>query len=99
MATLKRLESRTNDPQEGGFLATFPSGVSKVVAWRHGAPITPTVDAAKDYTARVLDALMREGRIDDADRTNWASFAAGVQRIVSDWNEALLRSLRTVGNA
>lgn len=82
--TLQRLES--DDKRHGGVVLTFPSGAAKSVTWSTGEPIHPPLDAAKGYAAQVLDALMREGRIDDADRTNWASVVAAMVRLIEDFN-------------
>lgn len=66
---------------------TFPSGHAINVHWDSGAPIYPTLDAAKEYAAKVLQTLLDTGRQDDAERTNWASVTAAIQRIVSDFND------------
>jgi len=97
MTTLQRLESTANDATIGGFVVTFPSGCSKVVHWQAAEPITPLRDAAKKYAAAALQTCIDEDRRDDADRTNWASVTAAVQRIVSDWNDKLREAQR--GNA
>jgi hypothetical protein len=85
--TLHRLESAASDPCAGGLLVTFPSGVRKTLAWRHKGEVDE-LGMAKDLAARALDSCLRERRIDDAERTNWASFAAGALRIVRDWARA-----------
>lgn len=87
MTTLHRLESAASDPCAGGLLVTFPSGARKVLAWRHQGDVDE-MGLAKDLAARALDSCLREGRPEDADRTNWASFAAGALRIVKDWARA-----------
>lgn len=83
--TLQRLEA--DDATVGGFRITFPSQHALNVSWRNEAPIYPTLDAAKEYTSKVLQSLLDTGRNDDAERTNWPSVTAAVQRIISDWNE------------
>lgn len=89
MTTLHRLESATSDPCAGGILVTFPSGSRKTLAWRCSAgDAIDHLGMAKELAARALDACMREGRADDAERTNWASFVAGAQRMVRDWDQA-----------
>jgi hypothetical protein len=87
MTTLQRLES--SDPRTAGIALTFPSGACKAIQWTTDKPISPTLDAAKEYAAVVLDALMREGRIDDAERTNWASCTAAIKKHLEDFNDAL----------
>jgi len=82
-------ESTTYEPNVGGFVAEFPSGAMKSVAWRTGAPIEPTIDAAKKYTADLITALQKEGLSDDLNRTNWTSAVAAIQHIISQWNEKL----------
>lgn len=84
--TLVRLES-PNDKLVGGLAITYPSGVCKSGVWRSEAPIQDTMQAAKDYAARFLQNCLDERRIDDAERTNWASVTAAIQRIVNDWND------------
>lgn len=78
----------------GGFAISFPSGACKSVTWKSEAPIQDTLAAAKQYAASVLQACMDERRIDDAERTNWASVTAAIQRIVQDWNEGARARLR-----
>ena len=76
------------DPEVAGFVVEFPSGNRKSVAWRSKAPITPALDAAKEYAAELLAARSSEpGGMDDVNRTNWASVTAAVQRIITDWND------------
>lgn len=76
------------DPDVAGFVVEFPSGTRKSVAWRSKAPITPALDAAKEYAAELLAARSSEpGGMDDVNRTNWASVTAAVQRIIMDWND------------
>ncbi len=76
------------DPETAGFIVEFPSGTRKSIAWKSQAPITPTLDAAKEYAAKLLAARSSEpGGMDDVNRTNWASVTAAVQRIISDWND------------
>jgi hypothetical protein len=88
MTTLQRLES--DDLRTAGIALTFPSGACKAIQWTTDKPIAPTLDAAKEYAAAVLDALMREGRIDDAERTNWASCTAAIKKHLEDFNDALI---------
>lgn len=75
--------------EEGGFLIFFPSGTTKKVAWRSASPITPTIEAAKKYTAQVLDELLKAQAMHDVDRTNWVSVIAAIQKIISDFNDKL----------
>lgn len=76
------------DPETAGFVVEFPSGTRKSVAWRSRAPITPALDAAKEYAAKLLAARSSElGGMDDVNRTNWASVTAAAQRIIMDWND------------
>lgn len=98
MTSLIRLES-PNDALVGGFAITYPSGCTKSVVWRSEAPIADTFQAAKEYAARTLQNCLDERRIDDAERTNWASVTAAIQRIVSDWSDIRRRQLyATVDN-
>jgi hypothetical protein len=84
---MKLWPAENDDPLVGGFIAEMPSGVMKAVAWRSGAPIEPTIDAAKQYVSELLQCLIDGRHMDDVERTNWASATAAVQRIVADWNE------------
>jgi hypothetical protein len=94
MATsLIRLESPA-DPWVGGIAITYPSGACKSLFWRSMAPVKDTLAAAKEYAATLLQNCMDEGRIDDAERTNWASVTAAVQRVLMDWNEVRIADLR-----
>ena len=84
---LRRLEAA--DATIGGVLFTFPSGISKSASWKSETRIADTLEMAKDITKRVLAQLLEEGRSDDAERTNWVSVVAGVEKHVRDWNATL----------
>lgn len=87
------------DPKVGGFLATFPSGLQKEVLWKSTVPAPDALQAAKEFTAGLLDQLMQEGKHDDANRTNWPSLVAAVQRIVLDFNERRREALRALDSS
>ncbi len=82
--------------EHGGFLIFLPSGRTKAVAWNTPKPITPTIDACKDYTAKLIQQLIdgdtQEDRF-DFDRVNWTSVAAAVQRIIMDFNDKLMAAI------
>lgn len=82
-------ESADGQAEVGGFVAFFPSGATKTVAWRSASPITPTLEAAKEYTAKLIETLQADGLHSDLDRTNWVSVAAAVQRCIMDFNTVL----------
>lgn len=84
---LIRLES--DDPHVAGFAIAFDSGVAKQIAWKADAIISPALDAAKQYTAQVIDSLMREGCEAEIRDTNWVSVTAAVYKIVRDFNGKL----------
>lgn len=88
--SLIRVES--DQPEVGGFMIHLPSGATKTVHWRTARPITPTLDAAKEYTAKVVQRLIDEDTPEsraDIDGTNWTSVAAAVQRVILDFNEGV----------
>lgn len=80
--------------QAGGILARFPSGKTLTATWVQSFPINDSLAAAKTLSAKLLNQLLEEGCNDDADRTNWASFTAAVQRIVSDWSDKRRAEIR-----
>jgi len=41
------------------------------------------------YSAKALQALLDERRVDDAERTNWVSTTAAIERIIKDFNDIL----------
>jgi hypothetical protein len=84
---LIRLES--DDPRIAGFAITFDSGVAKQVTWTADTIISPALDAAKQYTASVIDALVKENREREVRDTNWVSVVAAVHRIVREFNGKL----------
>ncbi len=96
MAKLWRAESAINDPRIGGFVVEFPSGARKVCAWRSGAPIPDTLEAAKQYAATLVQHMLEHELRDDLNRTNIPSLVASIQRIISDWNDELRRTLHAV---
>lgn len=89
-------EAVDGSPEVGGFVVFLPSGATKVVGWRQASPITPTHEAAKDFTVEVvqqlLDANTEQARA-DIDATNWTSVVAAVQRIILDWNDGIQRRI------
>jgi hypothetical protein len=80
-------ESTDGDRTIGGFVVEFESGIKKVVAWQQNAPILPPLEAAKMYTARLIEQLLKERHMDEVEFTNWASATAAVQKIITDWND------------
>jgi hypothetical protein len=84
MANLYRLEA-PGHPDVGGVLAQFPSGKQLQATWRHADQVD-SLATAKRVAASLLDALLRENRHDDANRTNWPSLVAAVQVIIRDWD-------------
>ncbi len=93
MTKLFPAEGVTNDPEVGGFVVEFPSGTRKSVAWRSQAPIQDTLEAAKQYVVKLVQAMLDEQRIDDLERTNMPSLVAAVQKIISDWNSKRCEAL------
>lgn len=91
--TLIRLDSP--DATIGGFRITFPSGCTKNVHWRSEVPILPLLDAAKQYAASTIQALLNEGRQDDIDRTNWVSVTAAIKHILTEFNATTIRRIHT----
>ena len=93
--SLIRLEA--DEPERGGLLIFFPSGRHMTIAWRTVTQITPTKEAALQYTGQIVDNLnkvaAKEGRDSPAEtdlaRTNWVSVTAAIQRIILDFNQAL----------
>jgi hypothetical protein len=84
---LIRLES--DDPHVAGVLIRFDSGAAKTVSWRADKVISPALDAAKEYTAAVIDALVKENREADVRNTNWVSVAAAMHKCIRDFNGKL----------
>lgn len=95
--SVQRLE--TDRPEVGGFILFFPSGHHLPVAWETASHITPTKEAALQYTgaaeqkledmARSDNPKVREAAIADIKGTNWVSVAAAVQRCIIDFNHEL----------
>ena len=84
---MRRLEA--DSKAMGGVLLEFPSKNSVMVSWNTSKPIDPTLEAAKEYAARVLQHLLDKGRNDDAERTNWPSVVAGIQHHIREFNAKL----------
>lgn len=82
--------------EQGGFMIFLPSGRTKVIAWTVAKPITPTIDACKDFTAAVIQSLIDGNTAEDSydfDHVNWTSVAAAVQRIIMDFNDKLMAAI------
>lgn len=94
---MKLWKALSNDPETAGFVIEWPSGSRKSVAWRSKVPIVPTIDAAKQYAATLIQNRLDEGGIDDVERTNVPSLVAAIQRLVDDWNEETKARLYATG--
>lgn len=92
---LRPLEA--DDPTVAGFLISFDSGLAKAVVWRSDKVISPALDAAKQYTADVLEALVSEGREVEVRDTNWVSVTAAAHKLIRDFN-GRIHAFETVGN-
>lgn len=95
MANLHRLDG--NEPETGGILFVFDNGLHKSATWRSAVPVDDTLELAKQCVAQVLDALLKDpapAAQEAARSTNWASAAAGCQKHISDWNQALRAAIR-----
>lgn len=92
------LEAVDGSPEIGGFIVFLPSGRAKTLHWRQAQPITPTLDAAKEFCTRIVDALLKESNGNpshpDIQGVNWTSMAAAVQRIILDWNDKVSGAVR-----
>jgi hypothetical protein len=85
-------ESPQGEPEVGGFFVFLPSGETKSIAWRQPRPIAPPLEAAKQFTANLVQSLLdanTDAARADLDATNWASVTAAVQRIILDWNDGV----------
>ncbi len=82
------IQAEADEVEVGGLFIFFPSGRTKALHWRSLKPITPTLEAAKDYTAKIIDGLLKGDEIGlkDMEQTNWVSVAAAIQRIILDFN-------------
>lgn len=88
MAQLYLLES--DSPQHGGALIVYPSGYRQQVSWRCSPDEAAKADprqAGQELAADALQGLLDRGLQDDADRTNWASMAAGLGSLFRGWGE------------
>ena len=92
---LAPLES--DDPTVAGFVVSFDTGVAKAVVWRSDKVISPALDAAKQYTANVLEQLMSEGREAEIRDTNWVSVTAAARKLIRDFN-GKIHMLESVGD-
>ena len=86
---LRPLEAVDGNPFVGGFVISFDSGKAKSVVWQSEKIISPALDAAKQYTANVLEELAKENREADVRNTNWVSVTAAVHKLVRDFNGRL----------
>ena len=91
-ANLVRLDS--DDPHTAGVLITFGSGVKKQVQWHAAEVISPALTAAKEYTASVLEQLLRENREAEIRDTNWVSVTAAMHKCIRDFNGKLHEAQR-----
>ena len=87
---LIRLEDSNNDPFVGGVLLRFDSGAAKTIAWRSEAVISPALDAAKQYAAQVIEALVKDNDERAVRDTNWASVTAALYAIIRQFNGRLV---------
>ncbi len=92
---LIELESADDKPEQGGFIIFLPSGATKVVGWTTAKPITPTLEAAKNYATDVVDSLLKAEGIGSPDiqGVNWTSVTAAIQRVIIDFNSKLVGAI------
>lgn len=95
MANLYRAESTNDDPRIGGIVFQFDDHLTKVVSWRHGAPVPVDQLAtwAKEIATNLVQHLLETGREDAIRNTNWASMVAAILKHITDWNGELRESL------
>lgn len=97
MTTVQRLESKSDDATHGGLWIRFDTGRNKLVQWHSDAPIQPTRDAAKEWTVKLIDALIRDNANVEVRETNWVSVMAAVEAVVCEFNSRLVGSLHRGG--
>ena len=90
MAQLYLLES--DSPKHGGALIIYPSGYRQQVAWRCSPEQAAKADprqAGQELATQAAEGLVARGAagVDDLDRTNWASMAAGLGSLFRGWGE------------
>jgi hypothetical protein len=71
----------------------------KEVLWKSTVPAPDSLRAAKEFAAGLLQQLIEEGKVDDADRTNWVSLTAAIQRLVMDFNDKRRQALRALDSS
>ena len=91
MANVWRAES--NDPQIGGVVVEWPSGMHKIASWTSAAPIGDPLAAAKEYVTQLVQERIDSRYLDDVERTNVASLVAAVQKHIIDWNDVIRAKL------
>lgn len=75
------------DPTLGAAAYRFESGACKLATWGSRGPVRDPLALAQDMAARVLDSLMRDGLVADANSTRWPSVVAGTAALIRAWNE------------
>ena len=90
MAQLHLLES--DSPQHGGALIVYPSGYRQQIAWRCSPDEAARADpweVGKQLATQAAEGLEARGAVglDDLERTNWASMAAGLGSLFRGWGE------------
>ena len=86
------LEAVDGKPEVGGFILCLPSGETKTVHWVCAKPISPTLDAAQEYSTKIVEALMAQhggNEHGDIQGVNWTSVCAAIQRVILDWNDKI----------
>lgn len=86
--TLHLLESDSQNL--GGVLLTYPSGYQQQIAW-HGLCSGSLREMGQALASNALDGLLKSGRSSDAERTNWASVAAGCGELYRVWKERVAK--------
>jgi hypothetical protein len=87
-----------DSPEDGGLFIFFPSGATKGILWHSASPIRPAIDAAKKYTAQVLEELLKANTpeaLRDIQATNWVSVIAAIHKIINDFNGNLHLAINT----
>lgn len=107
-AVLIRMEGTNGRKDIFAFLICFPrdarfdagsKGVQLVIASRALKPheaLSSEMEVAKGYAAHVIDELLKRGRMDLIDRTNWPSVVASIAHMIEEFEAQRPRVPTTV---
>lgn len=81
-------------PHVFAFAASFPSGTQLAICTGLQPKQLLDLKLAQDYSAHVVDELIKQGDWDSVNFTNWPSATAAIQAIIHQFNQQVIEAAK-----